>query len=279
MATPEQKPTYYIHGVTPEEQQRLSLLNDILNESCLRELALRPGERVLDVGSGLGQFSRAMARTVGPGGRVLGIERDPEQLHAARRLAVSAGEADLVEFRAGDALVLPLGKEEWGSFDVAHARFVLEHVDQPERILAQMARALRPGGRLAVADDDHATFTPTPDPPGFHTLWQAYLRSYDRAGNDPFIGRRLVSLLHQTGVRNIRNSLVFFGSCAGQALFPAVADNLIGILLSARDFMLEQRLLDSDSFQQGIEGLQYWKQLPDAALWYGMCWAEGEKGG
>ena len=72
----------YIHGSSPEEQRRLSLLNDILNESCLGELKLREGESVLDLGSGLGQFTRLMARTVGSTGQVVGIERDPEHQRA-----------------------------------------------------------------------------------------------------------------------------------------------------------------------------------------------------
>src|SRR5688572_33292952 len=54
------KTSSYIHGTAPQEQARLSLLNDLLNARCLRELDLKGGERILDVGSGLGQLSRAM---------------------------------------------------------------------------------------------------------------------------------------------------------------------------------------------------------------------------
>jgi ubiquinone/menaquinone biosynthesis C-methylase UbiE len=76
----------YIHGTEPEEQQRLTLLNTILlNEGTLHELRLQKGDRILDVGSGLGQLSRAMARQ-----------------------AKTEGEEHLVEFRQGDATDLPL---------------------------------------------------------------------------------------------------------------------------------------------------------------------------
>src|SRR5262245_44444090 len=73
---------HYIHGSKPKEQQRLSDLNGLLNRACLSELALTGGETVLDVGSGLGQFTRDMARVALPG-RVLGIERDKKQLAEA----------------------------------------------------------------------------------------------------------------------------------------------------------------------------------------------------
>ena len=144
----------YIHGTSPEEQRRLSLMNDVLlNPSSLREMNLRGDERIIDFGSGLGQFTRAMARAV-PRGRVVGIERDPQQLAGARKLAGEDDGAKSVEFRPGDVINLDLGND-WGSFDVAHARFVLEHVREPLAVVKNMVRAVRPGGRVILADDDH----------------------------------------------------------------------------------------------------------------------------
>src|SRR5438309_2158885 len=110
----------YIHGTTEEEQRRLSLMNDVLlNNAALREMSLRGDERIIDFGSGLGQFSRAMAHAL-PRGRVVGIERDENQLAEATRLA--AGDNAAVDFRHGDVLNLDLPREEWGSYDIAHAR-------------------------------------------------------------------------------------------------------------------------------------------------------------
>lgn len=265
----------YIHGSSPEEQSRLSLLNDILNEACLKELDLRPGENVLDLGSGLGQFSRLMARTVGGEGRVIGIERDQDQIAQANRLAERSAEAGLVEFRNGDALNPPLSEPEWRTFDVAHARFLLEHISEPATVIAQMVRSVRPGGRVIVIDDDHDDFRPWPEPSGFSALWQAYVRSYERLGNDPYVGRRLVALLHDGGLTSIRNSCVFFGGCAGNERFQAVADNLIAALEGAEEPMLAGEFLDETAFRTGIDGLQRWKTNPSAALWYSACCAEG----
>src|SRR5438034_11829721 len=109
----------YIHGTSDEEQRRLSLMNDVLlNPASIREMALRGDESILDFGAGLGQFTRLMAHAV-PRGRVVGIERNEEQLAGAYRLAKTEDEAKLVEFRRGDVLNLELAREEWGSFDVA----------------------------------------------------------------------------------------------------------------------------------------------------------------
>src|SRR5262245_31819823 len=166
----------YIHGTAAGEQGRLSLLNDLINQAALRELNLRGGERVLDVGSGLAQFTRAMARAVGPAGRVIGIEKSRAQFVEALRQARADGEEHLTELREGDALALPLGDDEWGTFDVAHARFILEHVRDPLGVVRQMVRAVRPGGRVVLADDDHDVLRLWPEPPGLREAWQAYLR-------------------------------------------------------------------------------------------------------
>jgi len=267
----------YIHGTAPEEQVRLSLLNDILNAACLREIALRGGERVLDVGSGLGQLSRGLARAAGPGGRVVALERSPEQLAEARRQAREAGEEALVEWRSGDALDLPLRPEEWGSFDVAHARFVLEHIPRPEAVVAAMVRAVRPGGRVILADDDHDLLHLQPEPPGLRPVWECFVRSYDRLGNDPFVGRRLPALLHAAGATPRRITMVFFGACAGEPSFPGLVRNLVGVLAGARAAIAATGLVDGEVVDGALRAVEAFAARPDAALWYAMPWAEGVK--
>jgi SAM-dependent methyltransferase len=248
-----------------------------LNEASLRELGLQGGETILDVGSGIGQFTRDMARAAGPSPRVLGIERDAEQLAEALRQAALAREADLVELRQGDALALPLRDDEWGTFDLAHTRFLLEHVSDPLAVVRGMVAAVRPGGRIVLADDDHDILRLWPEPPGLMALWQTYIRSYDRLGNDPFVGRRLVSLLHSAGAVPVRNNWLFFGSCAGSPTFADITQNLVKILVGARPIILATAQIDDAAFDQAIKAVKDWSNRPDAAVWFAMCWAEGRR--
>jgi SAM-dependent methyltransferase len=265
----------YIHGTAPDEQARLSLLNDLLNIGSLRELQLQGGERILDVGSGLGQLARAMARVAGV--PVVGVERSPEQIGEAERQAGLAGERGLVEFRQGDAGQLPLEADEWGSFDVAHTRFLLEHLRDPLPVVRAMVRAVKPGGRIVLEDDDHDLLRLWPEPPGFPALWQAYQRSYEFLGNDPIVGRRLVGLLAEAGAQPARNSVVFFGSCAGDPHFPHYVDNLIGVIGGARATIVEAMLLDGDAVDAALRALDEWRHDRAATLWYAVSWAEGRR--
>ena len=267
----------YLHGTDPPEQARLARLNDLINRASLAELGLRGGERILEVGSGLGQFARAMARGAGGSGRVLGIERSPEQIRGAVRAARAAGEERLVEWRRGDALDLPLRRGEWGSFDVAHARFLLEHVPDPLSVVRAMVRAVRPGGRIILEDDDHDVIRLWPEPAGFTPLWRAYIRSFDRIGNDPAVGRRLVQLLYEAGALPARNTWVFFGSCSGSPDFAAYVENAVGILRGARRTIVDGGLLPAPEFDAAVSAFNSWKKRRDAAFWFAIAWAEGRR--
>ena len=269
---------HYIHGTEPEEQKRLARLNDLLNAASADALALEPGQRVLDVGSGLGQLSRELARRVGPEGQVVAIERDGEQLDEALRLAREAGDEDLVEFRLGEATDLPLADGEWGSFDVAHARFLLEHVPRPGAVVAAMTRAVKPGGKVVLEDDDHDLLRLWPEIPGFHRLWEAYLGTYDGHGNDPYVGRRLVQLLREAGAGTVKNDMLFFGACAGDDAFAAYVANFRGLIEGARDQILARNRLEQRDLDSGLAALDEWARRPDSALWYVTCWAEGRRG-
>jgi SAM-dependent methyltransferase len=269
------KTSSYIHGTAPEEQARLSVLNDLLNVRCLRELDLKGGERILDVGSGLGQLSRAMGDVARV--RVVAVERSAEQIAEAERQATQAGARGLVEFRQGDALEMPLLPGEWGSFDVAHTRFLLEHLHDPLRAVRAMVQAVRPGGRIVLEDDDHDLLRLWPEPLGFGELWLAYQHSFERIGNDPSIGRKLPSLLVAAGAAPVRNTFIFFGSCTGESHFADHVENLIGVIKTAEMRIIDTGLLGASAFAAAIAAVREWSRDPAAAIWYAVSWAEGRR--
>jgi arsenite methyltransferase len=110
--------------------------------------ALRPGERVVDVGSGGGIDSLIAAKMVGPSGRVIGVDMTPAMLEKARSSAVAADMTN-VEFREGFGESLPV---EDGWADVVISNGVLNLMPDKDAALREMARVLRPGGRLQIGD-------------------------------------------------------------------------------------------------------------------------------
>jgi arsenite methyltransferase len=109
---------------------------------------IRPGERVLDCGSGAGADALIAARLVGPTGQVIGVDMTPEMVAKARANAADAGLTN-VEFREGSIEALPV---EAGWADVVISNGVLNLVPDKAAALAEMLRVLRPGGRLQATD-------------------------------------------------------------------------------------------------------------------------------
>ena len=106
---------------------------------------VRPGDRVLDCATGTGDLALAFKRTVGPSGEVVGTDFCAEMLARAPAKARRAG-LD-VRFEVADALALPFAD---ASFDVASIGFGIRNVDDPVRCLREMARVVRPRGRVVV---------------------------------------------------------------------------------------------------------------------------------
>jgi len=110
--------------------------------------AIKSGEVVVDLGSGAGFDCLLAARQVGPIGRVIGVDMTPAMLEKARTSAASAGTQN-VEFREGFGEALPV-EDSWA--DVVISNGVLNLMPDKDAALREMARVLKPGGRLQIGD-------------------------------------------------------------------------------------------------------------------------------
>src|SRR5919201_2104825 len=108
----------------------------------------RPGERVVDLGSGGGMDSLLAALCVGEKGRVIGIDMTPEMVHRGRRVAAKQGLTNL-EFRQGFIEKAPV-EEGWA--DVVISNGVINLCPDKLGVCREIARILRPGGRMMIAD-------------------------------------------------------------------------------------------------------------------------------
>ncbi len=115
----------------------------------VRHADLRPGEIVLDVGSGGGIDSILSARRVSPGGHVIGLDILPEMTARAAEHAVQAGLGGLCEFVVGPMEAIPLPD---ATVDVAISNGVINLSPRKSRVMAELFRVIRPGGRFCVSD-------------------------------------------------------------------------------------------------------------------------------
>ena len=118
-----------------------------------QHIGLHRGERLLDVGCGLGEAALALAEDLGDAGEVVGVDASEEMLRVARANARSA--RSRVRLTVGDASSL---QEPDDSFDVARCERTLQWLADPSAAVAEMVRVLRPRGRLSLIDTDWSTF-------------------------------------------------------------------------------------------------------------------------
>jgi len=148
--------TQYALGSTEAEHERLIRQAGWLapyTEKFFREVGIAPGQRVLDLGSGVGDVALLLARLVGPSGEVVGIERDA---HSIARAAARASKDGLhqINFTQGDVGQIPPGKP----FDAAVGRYILMFLPNPVAMLRSLSEFIRPGGVLAFQEASIANF-------------------------------------------------------------------------------------------------------------------------
>ncbi len=158
----------------------------------LEKLSAQPGEKVLEIGFGTGHCLVTLAKAVGPGGRVIGLDISDGMLAIARERLQGEGLSDRVDLQLGDAAKLDFLAA--GSLDGVFMSFTLELFDNPEipRVLQECHRVLKPGGRLAVV-----SMTKT-DPPGMAVRMYEWFHEHmpDYADCRPIFARQA---LEQSG--------------------------------------------------------------------------------
>jgi SAM-dependent methyltransferase len=188
----------YVLGHADPEVQRLLLqgrLYDDYTEHALRLAGLRPGMRVLDIGSGPGDVSFIAARLVGPTGTVLGVDAAPEMIELARARAAEKGLPAVQFTRAGiDAISLD------EPVDAVIGRLILMHLPDPAATLRRLTSFVRPGGVIAFSENDITGATSIPDLPLFGRVTAGIVRAFEAMGLSPRFGTTLHTIFTDAGL-------------------------------------------------------------------------------
>jgi SAM-dependent methyltransferase len=189
----------YALGSTDAEHQRLirqAAWLALHTERLFREAGIGPDQRVLDLGSGVGDVALIAARLVGPSGAVVGIERDARSIARATARMTEAG-LHHVTFTQCDLYNLPRTL----SFDAAVGRYILMFLPDPVSILRFLAQLIRPGGVLAFQEPCWNSFRAMCES---LPLWRAgaalIADTFERAGTNIAMGPALSQAFQQAGL-------------------------------------------------------------------------------
>jgi len=184
-----------------DRMRALESLYDRYSTWRLADLGVSGGWQCLEVGCGAGSIALWLAEQVGSTGRVVAVDLETRFLQGHGRANLEVRQQSIVT-----------GALEDGSFDLAHARLVLEHLPERRRALERMISAVRPGGWVMLEDSDFggiaaAALAHYVDPPEHAALFERICRAaeavFATAGADATFGARLVGALKDAGLENV----------------------------------------------------------------------------
>ncbi len=248
----------YIHGVQPEEQDRLRLLNKLTNQLFLDFVAVNNGDQILELGSGLGIVANLMADK-NPAGKVTGIE------YAAEQIAGCEQNKPNLKFVQGDAHQLPFENE---TFDVVYGRYVLEHLQDPSTALKEVYRVLKPGGKAYFQENTISTMRIHPQCPAFDMVWGRFIQLQTQLGGDAEIGVKLYQYMKRAGFAAPIPSFAEELHYPEKGTHQLWIDNIIGNVESGREQLVALGLATADQVDLAVRELEGTKVNPEASVYF-----------
>lgn len=233
----------YLHGFSPEEQDRLYRQARFSEQTIFSTIDFSGQTRLLEVGVGVGAQTEILLRRF-PALQVTGVDRSPRQLEQARlHLEANPCAAGRFELKQMDAGALDFDAE---AFDGAFVCWVLEHIPNPATVLSEIRRVLEPGSPVVINEVMNSSFFLDPYSPDTWRYWMAYNDLQLEKGGDPFVGAKLGNLLLQQGYQNIETEVKIWHLDNRQ---PARRREIIRfwheLLLSAADQLLASGRVDA----------------------------------
>jgi SAM-dependent methyltransferase len=205
----------YVLGSSDTEQQRLVRQAGVFAAEAswlLDQAGAEPGWRAVDVGCGPIGIMDLLCDRVGAAGETVGVDSEARMIAMARDVAA---ELNLTNLTLVEAEATGTGLAH-ASFDFAHARLLLVNVPDPERVVAELAALVRPGGIVALQEVDWVSWICQPPHPAWDRLRDALRDFRARRGLDVHMGRRLPGLLRGAGL----------GEVGFRAVCPAYIDGV-----------------------------------------------------
>jgi ubiquinone/menaquinone biosynthesis C-methylase UbiE len=233
---------------------------------------LTAGLTVLDCGCGPGSMTLDIAELVSPG-TVFGIDYSPIQIEQALLLQQLRAITN-ANFTTGSAYQLPFDD---GQFDVVFAHAVLYHLQQPEQVLAEFRRVLKPGGLVALRDACHTGDMMVPWSTNLAAAWDTINKVFCHQGGNIYFGSQHKQLLLEQGFQNITVSCSYdtFASATEKDSIRSYWQQFLNV--DHRPLILEQHWLTATELDQQCAALDHWCANPASFFARARCEAIARK--
>ncbi len=200
----------YVLATGREAARRLTVVNSVHGYDTigfLMRAGVNEAASIADIGCGVGAVLCPLVEIAENIQEAVGVDVSAAQVEEARRTAAEYTKfsgSERTRFVCASAYETGLADD---SFDLVFSRFLLMHVQRPERAIAEMTRILKPGGILALEDGDFTTPFCHPPAPAYDRCFELYRLSGERHGADFRIGPKLYNLVKEAGFDDIEVSL------------------------------------------------------------------------
>jgi SAM-dependent methyltransferase len=242
----------YVHGYHSREEARLQDQAATLSDLLHFDTEYSPGDRVLEVGCGVGAQTLTLARR-NPETRFTAVDLAADSI-AQAQLRCELAQITNVEFRQADIFTLPFRDE---SFDHLFVCFVLEHLARPAEALAIFNRLLKPGGTITVIEGDHGSAYFHPDSEAARAVIQCLTELQTVGGGNACIGRQIYPLLATAGFGAVRVSprVVYVDSSQPDLVDGFTRRTFTAMIEGIRDAAIASGLSNATAFDAGVRDL------------------------
>lgn len=237
MSAPSSQPSV----VSAERRSAVDELMRQIKQKSFERLQLQPGQRILDVGCGAGADTLAMARAVGAGGVVHGVDYDATVVAQARQLSRTQDASAWLTYHHANVTALPWQDDY---FNACRCDRIFQNLLEPEQAFDELLRVTRPGGVVVVISGDWATLSIDSDEPDIESRHAHFVATLST--DDKISGRSLRSLFAQRGMLDVQIEVhpvlpasTEAGACWQRSIEPAAAKS--GLFGSANVVLISGR--------------------------------------
>ncbi|MEM1219265.1 MAG: methyltransferase [Bacteroidota bacterium] len=243
----------YVHGYSQREAQRLQDQAATVAEYLHYDSIWEGGTHILEVGCGVGAQTEIIA-TQNPTCQFTSIDISGESIVRAKKRLQERG-IENVQLEELDVYELP---KRSVSYDHIFVCFLLEHLTNPQEVLAVLYRVLKPGGTITVIEGDHGSTFFYPDDPYARKLVRSQVALQERRGGDANIGRRLYPLLTSAKFNRVQVSprQIYVDRSRGALVQGFIEDTFTAMIAGMGTAMIAEGLVTKEELERGLAGLR-----------------------